>query len=654
MAAAVEDRAETLPYSTARSAEDGVDGNVPAKQAHVRLPKEKKIGHRRVDHEGKTSYKKTPSSQLMAAIQLGISHALGKITPQPKRDLLFQDFSVVETVDFPSQGSTYSPAHNYADFKFRTYAAVAFKHFREAFEIKPADFLVSLCNEPLRELSNPGASGSLFYLSHDDQFIIKTVQHKEADFLQKLLPGYYMNLVQNKRTLLPKFFGLYCYQSGGINIRFVVMNNLLPSGVVYHEKFDLKGSTHKRAASKSERAKAFPTFKDLDFRNMNPTGYELHPDKYRAVMETLQRDCMVLQSFKIMDYSMLVAVHNVDQAVKDRLLGSKERSGSTQLVFVVDQREGTPVQSPLSLTESPILKRERRKTPVRHTYSIVSDDSFDPTEFQSMGVVDESFLPSNAIPAKLTSGDRIIVYMGIIDVLQSYRLKKKLEHSFKALVHDGDTVSVHRPSFYARRFQDFMFNHLFHVKAVAPPKRKMSQYNRSKRLMSHSEGTTVLTPTEEANRPNMMSTSVTNQTTQPEQSEVSATEVIQRVDDSSTSQSHVEEKTNTEELQEDVTTVIDDVRLETNEEKRRGDVPEDEDVMIRQAVEDDTIDLEDVAPTLNEYAIEENSAAAGVVIDVNISSLSSTEIDGRDSPFEHQIQHTQHTQHTKRFEVAYV
>ena len=59
-------------------------------------------------------------------------------------------------------------------------------------------------------------------------------------------------------------------------------------------------------------------------------------------------------------------------------------------------------------------------------------------------------------------------------------------------------------------------------------------------------------------------------------------------------------------------------------------------------------------PSLIEYAIEENSAAAGVVIDVNISSLSSTEIDGRDSPFEHQIQHTQHTQHTKRFEVAYV
>ena len=44
------------------------------------------------------------------------------------------------------------------------------------------------------ELSNPGASGSIFYISDDDEFIIKTVQHKEADFLQKLLPGYYMVL----------------------------------------------------------------------------------------------------------------------------------------------------------------------------------------------------------------------------------------------------------------------------------------------------------------------------------------------------------------------------------------------------------------------------------------------------------------------------
>ena len=57
----------------------------------------------------------------------------------------------------------------------------------------------------LRELSNPGASGSIFYLTKDDEFILKTVSGKEAEFLQKLLPGYYMNLQQ----VTIKFGALY-------------------------------------------------------------------------------------------------------------------------------------------------------------------------------------------------------------------------------------------------------------------------------------------------------------------------------------------------------------------------------------------------------------------------------------------------------------
>ena len=121
-----------------------------------------------------------------------------------------------------------------------------------------------MCSSPLRELSNPGASGSIFYLTDDDEFIIKTVQHKEGEFLQKLLPGYYMNLNQNPRTLLPKFFGLYCYQCNSKNVRLIAMNNLLPSFVKLHLKYDLKGSTYKRKANKSEVKKKSPTYKDLD------------------------------------------------------------------------------------------------------------------------------------------------------------------------------------------------------------------------------------------------------------------------------------------------------------------------------------------------------------------------------------------------------
>lgn len=177
---------------------------------------------------------------------------------------------------------------------------------------------MSMCSSPLRELSNPGASGSIFYLTNDDEFIIKTVQHKEGEFLQKLLPGYYMNLNQNPRTLLPKFFGLYCFQCNSKNVRLIVMNNLLPSFVKLHEKYDLKGSTYKRKASKSERVKSSPTYKDLDFMEIHPNGIYLEADTYSALIKTIQRDCRVLESFKIMDYSLLVGVHNLDKSAKEK------------------------------------------------------------------------------------------------------------------------------------------------------------------------------------------------------------------------------------------------------------------------------------------------------------------------------------------------
>ena len=41
------------------------------------------------------------------------------------------------------------------------------------------------------------------------------------------------------------------------------------------------------------------------------------------------------------------------------------------------------------------------------------------------------------IPARNSRGERLLLYLGIIDVLQSYRLRKRLEHAMKAMVHDG-------------------------------------------------------------------------------------------------------------------------------------------------------------------------------------------------------------------------
>ncbi|XP_076844557.1 phosphatidylinositol 4-phosphate 5-kinase type-1 alpha isoform X1 [Brachyhypopomus gauderio] len=406
----------------------------------------KTIGHRGVDPTGETTYKKTTSSALKGAVQLGITHTVGSLSQKAERDVLMQDFYVVDSIFFPSEGSNLTPAHHHGDFRFKTYAPIAFRYFRELFGIRPDDYLYSLCNESLIELSNPGASGSIFYVSGDDEFIIKTVQHKEAEFLQKLLPGYFMNLNQNKRTLLPKFYGLYCVQAGGKNIRIVVMNNLLPRSVPMHLKYDLKGSTYKRRASPKEREKGIPTYKDLDFMQDMPEGIQLEPDNYNALSKTIQRDCLLLQSFKIMDYSLLVGIHNVDQACRERM-GTVDSRGA-EGVMTPDQRRPQALKALYSTAMESIQGEARGKG------ALDSEDQW------------------GGIPARNNKGDRLLVYIGIIDILQSYRFIKKLEHSWKALVHDGDTVSVHRPGFYAERFQRFMCNTVFRKMVKSSPSKK--------------------------------------------------------------------------------------------------------------------------------------------------------------------------------------
>lgn len=87
------------------------------------------------------------------------------------------------------------------------------------------------------------------------------------------------------------------------------MNNILPRVVRMHLKYDLKGSTYKRRASKKEREKAKPTFKDLDFMQDIPEGLMLDADTYSALVKTLQRDCLVRASCFFFLVFILYTVH---------------------------------------------------------------------------------------------------------------------------------------------------------------------------------------------------------------------------------------------------------------------------------------------------------------------------------------------------------
>ena len=53
------------------------------------------------------------------------------------------------------------------------------------FKIDTNDYLHSICgiHGGLRKIPSPGKSGSTFYLSHNDRFLIKTVRNSEAKVL---------------------------------------------------------------------------------------------------------------------------------------------------------------------------------------------------------------------------------------------------------------------------------------------------------------------------------------------------------------------------------------------------------------------------------------------------------------------------------------
>jgi 1-phosphatidylinositol-4-phosphate 5-kinase len=167
----------------------------------------------------------------------------------------------------------------------------------------------------------------------------------------------------------------------------------------------------------------------------------LEAETYNALITTMRRDCRVLESFRIMDYSLLIGIHNLDQAAKDQA----ESSGGVSPTREQARREA----------ERKMQRYANKQKLMTHSTPMES------IQAQTEPIDEQDHLPPGGIPARNHKGERLLIYLGIIDILQSYRMRKKIEHTFKAIIHDGDTVSVHRPSFYAHRFLDFMADKVF-------------------------------------------------------------------------------------------------------------------------------------------------------------------------------------------------
>ncbi|KAK8936638.1 Phosphatidylinositol 4-phosphate 5-kinase 2 [Platanthera zijinensis] len=60
----------------------------------------------------------------------------------------------------------------------------------------PTNYMMAICgNDALKELSSPGKSGSFFYLTQDDRFMIKSVKKSEVKVGRPLFSSSFLNVV---------------------------------------------------------------------------------------------------------------------------------------------------------------------------------------------------------------------------------------------------------------------------------------------------------------------------------------------------------------------------------------------------------------------------------------------------------------------------
>ncbi|CAN6374032.1 unnamed protein product [Urochloa humidicola] len=376
--------------------------------------------------QGETISKGHRNYELMLNLQLGIRHAVGRQSAPTSLDLKSSAFDPKEKVwtRFPPEGSKHTPPHQSCDFRWKDYCPLVFRTLRKLFDVDPADYMLSICgDEALRELSSPGKSGSFFYLTNDDKYMIKTMKKSEVKVLLRMLPAYYKHVRGFEHTLITKFFGLHCVKLTGTTIqkkvRFVIMGNLFCSNYAIHRRFDLKGSSHGRMTDKPiDQISEHTTLKDLDLNFI----FRLDGSWYQEFCRQVDKDCELLEQERIMDYSLLVGIHFKDRYSSNTENGTSHTTGEDS--------------------------EEDRKTSLKLGICM-------PSRVENIAKNPDSEFPCIGEPTG--EFQDVILFFGIIDILQDYDISKKLEHAYKSMQYDPNCISAVDPKQYCKRFRDFVF-----------------------------------------------------------------------------------------------------------------------------------------------------------------------------------------------------
>ncbi|PHZ15116.1 SAICAR synthase-like protein [Rhizopus microsporus ATCC 52813] len=389
--------------------------------------------------------------QLMYDMLTGIRIAVGRVSAKIRRELSDDDFKAAHKLVFDVTGNELTPGVKY-DFKFKDYAPWVFRYLREQFHIDPADYMMSLTNKYiLSELGSPGKSGSFFYYSRDYRFIIKTIHHTEHKFMRKILKDYYQHVCENPHTLLCRFYGLHRIKlPHGRKIHFVVMGNVLPSNKDVHETYDLKGSTYGRITTEEDISKnPHAVLKDLNWVNRKKR-LELGTQKKALFLEQLRTDVQLLSRLNIMDYSLLIGIHDI-------IRGNTENIRDSNLRFV--QPHTKELERTLSRnrrgSKADIVRRAiKLSNPVQLDSSLLPETPFEERKYCIFYSEDGGFKSTDENNQPTDK----VYYMGVIDILTRYSLLKRAEHALKSLTQNRDTISAIHPKMYSERFIAFIEN----------------------------------------------------------------------------------------------------------------------------------------------------------------------------------------------------
>jgi len=376
---------------------------------------------------------------LLSVFMWGINHTVRELQHIHVPVMLmpddFRSFSKIKITNH-----AYNKENLPSNFKVKEYCPLVFRNLRDRFGIDDSDFLNSLIKAP-RPI-HPLRGGATYYLSSDRMYVIKTLTTEEVEEMHHLLKQYHPYIVdRHAKTLLPQYLAMYRLTVDSVETYIVVIRNVFSTQLKIHKKYDLKGSRVDREASDKEREKSLPTLKDNDFL-ADGLKISIGEESKEALIETLTADVEFLARLNIMDYALLLGIHDMDQALEDAEEDAEEEED--------DEEYDSAGSGGMALTP-PDSPNSKRKISSLSTSRI--DPSKDIYAFPSQGASQPQTENRNEI-----TGSKMIYFLSIVDVLTHYGIKKAAAKAAKTMKYgsDVDGISTAEPGEYSKRFLAFI------------------------------------------------------------------------------------------------------------------------------------------------------------------------------------------------------